>query len=594
MDDTNTFTTGVTLNGTILEFDRTDSLNAYNVELSGLTLSFTGQSLSQTLSIGNNTGSNDIIMDVDDVILASSGGTLLDLRAGSDGSVTLGQPSATYGGKGGFGNGGGILFLSSNGITLAHDGGSFNDFYFYTEKDNYGQLARYRTGDTAYYGFNLYGDNTFQNFSTGVSIKDNEINSFTSANKNNPAIIIGSRSSTINSGITNSVIVGGQNITGTTDDTVYTPIINANDNIYTQGDYIIQTNEIDPETLVTQFPSAEVKGYYQLYNYTGSTGFFNFNTSASGSTGILFGQSTAPNPRKFGIMRYHSDDFVRDSSPTNGSNFYQNKVTYQIGNETDGTVVNIAPSNNNGRYWFEQNGNSPMVIAGGGTPSDIRLGISLNPNGTEIPSAKLQVGGTGTTGTFRYIDGNQQIGRVLTSDASGNATWQASGSFTGNTSGDCITDLYVSNLYGCSPITVNDDLLVLSNLETKNGLSIGTSYNPTGDTITINDSYIRYNLTADTEVILPSTNFFTPTPKEGHVLNIIKFGSHNLKLKTSVEQGIQGPPDGKTPTPGTFGHNLDLLSANTVSVTLIYDGGLDSWVVMSSSNYNDIQYGIVF
>jgi len=36
---TNTFTTGVTLNGTVLEFDRTDLTNAYNVELSGLTSS---------------------------------------------------------------------------------------------------------------------------------------------------------------------------------------------------------------------------------------------------------------------------------------------------------------------------------------------------------------------------------------------------------------------------------------------------------------------------------------------------------------------------------------------------------------------------
>jgi hypothetical protein len=32
------------------------------------------------------------------------------------------------------------------------------------------------------------------------------------------------------------------------------------------------------------------------------------------------------------------------------------------------------------------------------------------------------------------------------------------GSFTGNTSGDCITDLYITNLYGCSPVTVHDSL----------------------------------------------------------------------------------------------------------------------------------------
>jgi len=31
--------------------------------------------------------------------------------------------------------------------------------------------------------------------------------------------------------------------------------------------------------------------------------------------------------------------------------------------------------------------------------------------------------------------------------------------FTGNTSGSCITDLYITNLYGCSPITIHDDLV---------------------------------------------------------------------------------------------------------------------------------------
>ncbi|MDB4326261.1 hypothetical protein N9966_00450 [bacterium] len=35
--------------------------------------------------------------------------------------------------------------------------------------------------------------------------------------------------------------------------------------------------------------------------------------------------------------------------------------------------------------------------------------------------------------------------------------------FTGNTSGDCITDLYITNLYGCSPITVNDTLSLTNN-----------------------------------------------------------------------------------------------------------------------------------
>ena len=61
-----------------------------------------------------------------------------------------------------------------------------------------------------------------------------------------------------------------------------------------------------------------------------------------------------------------------------------------------------------------------------------------------------------TTTNFQMTSGATN-GYVLTSDSNGNATWLPV-SFTGNTSGDCITDLYVTNLYGCSPITVNDSI----------------------------------------------------------------------------------------------------------------------------------------
>jgi hypothetical protein len=46
--------------------------------------------------------------------------------------------------------------------------------------------------------------------------------------------------------------------------------------------------------------------------------------------------------------------------------------------------------------------------------------------------------------------------------------------FTGNTSGNCITDLYVTNLYGCSPITINDDIEITNDKAIKS--SSGNSY----------------------------------------------------------------------------------------------------------------------
>ena len=47
------------------------------------------------------------------------------------------------------------------------------------------------------------------------------------------------------------------------------------------------------------------------------------------------------------------------------------------------------------------------------------------------------------------------------------------GSFTGNTSGTCINDLYVSNIYGCSPLTVGTDLTVSGNSIFGGNISLG-------------------------------------------------------------------------------------------------------------------------
>ena len=107
--------------------------------------------------------------------------------------------------------------------------------------------------------------------------------------------------------------------------------------------------------------------------------------------------------------------------------------------------------------------------------------------GTLTPSEKLDVSGKTKTTNFQMTSGATNS-YVLTSDASGNASWQAStggGTFTGGTvsgstnftngltantvsattylnlpqfsggSGNCITDLYTSNIHSCSPLNIN-------------------------------------------------------------------------------------------------------------------------------------------
>ena len=99
-------------------------------------------------------------------------------------------------------------------------------------------------------------------------------------------------------------------------------------------------------------------------------------------------------------------------------------------------VINPVNNNNLAKLWWEIDDNSVMILMGGGATPKGKLGIALNEDGTEEPTANFQIGGTGTTGDFKYIDGNQQNGYVLTSDADGLASWQPS---SGTTGGDGLT-----------------------------------------------------------------------------------------------------------------------------------------------------------
>ena len=92
------------------------------------------------------------------------------------------------------------------------------------------------------------------------------------------------------------------------------------------------------------------------------------------------------------------------------------------------------------------------------TPSMIILGTGATQGNvginTNSPTEKLHI-----EGSIKIVDGTEQNGYVLTSNANGVGSWQPStgggGSFTGNTSGDCISDLWVSNIHSCSPLNIN-------------------------------------------------------------------------------------------------------------------------------------------
>ena len=73
-----------------------------------------------------------------------------------------------------------------------------------------------------------------------------------------------------------------------------------------------------------------------------------------------------------------------------------------------------------------------------------------------IPNDRRRAGMlVGVSGGTEYYKLNSPPWSGTVSDWS---VFTLGGDFTGNTSGNCITDLYITNLYGCSPITVNNSL----------------------------------------------------------------------------------------------------------------------------------------
>lgn len=162
--------------------------------------------LSQVLTQGNTTGPNNIIVSDGQKIISSIGGGQLNLNdsAGPDGTWSL---------------------TSDNG---AYTGGSA---WVYGQPNNGTQLS-YQISSPEAIGVGVYSSSISQpNLYTAkeILVFDNS----TGGNKNSGdmdkrAVMISTRNSTFNTGVVNSVIIGGSGITASQNDTVYVSNLNIN------------------------------------------------------------------------------------------------------------------------------------------------------------------------------------------------------------------------------------------------------------------------------------------------------------------------------------------------------------------------------
>jgi len=113
-------------------------------------------------------------------------------------------------------------------------------------------------------------------------------------------------------------------------------------------------------------------------------------------------------------------------------------------------------------------GASNSLVLGGTGAYSVSVGI-----GTQTPGNLLDIEGNNSKGVIKIVDGNQAAGKVLTSDANGNGSWQT---VTGGSGGSGICTSAVVNQVA----KFNTTTTVCNSIITDNGTDVGIGItNPT-------------------------------------------------------------------------------------------------------------------
>ena len=233
------------------------------------------------------------------------------------------------------------------------------------------------------------------------------------------------------------------------------------------------------------------------------------NTLESGTIqddGSTIGIGTAPNP---------NSPLVLTSNLQFGSQFTNNSTS--VGAKSGIIVISNGVSSgiNYGATTSAQNSTTQNI----GLSSIATSSGSVNALGGEFVANGTT---TGNKYSVRLSDGTEGTGKILMSmDINGNANWanitysDISGTvpFTGNTSGDCISDLYVSNIHSCSPLNINpnnegnvtigQNSLIVDT--TNDRIGIGKS-SPTVSLDVVGDTKVSGNITTEGNLTVQGTS----------------------------------------------------------------------------------------
>jgi len=334
-----------------------------------------------------------------------------------------------------------------------------------------------------------------------------------------------------------SIILGGSNITGDTSDTVYVPQLNIRDVLdnepvgtlgYDANGFVVNSNisDITGGTLngdvltlinnngnnitISGFSSGSTSGFWEeggegnsLYDIKGShvlTGSSRYSMIAGGETNRITDHDSS------GI-------FVGKNNVLTGSSVgFSESQNAIIGGEDNIISSNLGYMDNNIVLGGNNNSISDgrirnSIIIGGKNHSisdTINDSVVIGGNGNKVKSQRSVVlGGAGITGTTDndtvYVP-RLNIRDVSNGTPTMNLGVDANGvvvsAATGSNSGNCISELWVSNIESCSPLNINTYNQGNIYIGTQGGLPLVTIDITTPDEPGIlfgEESFIKYN-----------------------------------------------------------------------------------------------------
>ncbi len=182
-----------------------------SIEIAQIGSTTSGNSLEQTLSIGNNSGTNNIIMGTATSIKSTNGGGQIDLDYfSSSGEVSITTDNGNQGES--------YLYITPTDFTLSNQFGDISSISS-DIRINHSSKVLITTDNI----FTVYGSFNGSTSLDVILLNDNFSTPSNSSWNDMPSVFIGSQNSTIEAGVYNSVVLGGNTITASYSNSVYVP-----------------------------------------------------------------------------------------------------------------------------------------------------------------------------------------------------------------------------------------------------------------------------------------------------------------------------------------------------------------------------------